>query len=83
MLDNNFLLLKEEKSLSSPVAVLHYEYYNNLDELKQHLKTEKENIQCVVSNNAEISSIKFGQAQKPELWDYADGVDTMDFLIGN
>lgn len=83
LLDNNFLLLKEEKSLSSPVAVLHYEYYNNLDELKQHLKTEKENIQCVVSNNTEISSIKFGQAQKPELWDYADGVDTMDFLIGN
>lgn len=80
LLDNNFVLLKEDESFSSPVAVLHYEYYENIDELKNHLQSQKENIQCVVSSEAPIESLKFGEAQQPKLWDYADGVDTMAFL---
>ena len=81
LLDNNFVMLKEDKSLSSPVAVLHYEYYNSIEELKITLDELKENIQCVVSNVAELNTFKLGQAQQPELWDYADGVDTIQFLL--
>ncbi|TXB66923.1 acyl-CoA reductase [Vicingus serpentipes] len=80
LLDNNFVLLKEDESFSSPVAVLHYEYYEDIEELKNHLQSQKENIQCIVSNEAPIESLKFGEAQQPKLWDYADGVDTMAFL---
>jgi hypothetical protein len=80
LLDNNFILLKEDASFSSPVAVLHYEYYNEIDELKNHLQMEKDNIQCIVSNKAPIETLKFGEAQQPQLWDYADGVDTLAFL---
>ena len=80
LLDNNFILLKEDASLSSPVAVLHYEFYDDINELSDHLENEKENIQCIVSNNAPINSLKFGEAQQPKLWDYADGVDTLLFL---
>ena len=36
----------------------------------------KEKLQCVVSKN----DIPFGQTQNPNLWDYADGVDTIEFL---
>lgn len=82
LLDNNFVMLKEDKSLSSPVAVVHYEYYNSIEELKITLSELKENIQCVVSNAKELNTFKLGQAQQPELWDYADGVDTMEFLLG-
>jgi len=81
LLDNNFILLKEDKSLSSPVAVLHYEYYNDMEELKNELKTQQENLQCIVSSSSGVGDLKFGQAQQPELWDYADGVDIMEFLI--
>lgn len=81
LLDNNFVLLKEDESLSSPVAVIHYEYYNSLDELKITLEELKENIQCVVSNAEELNTFKLGQAQQPALWDYADGVDTIQFLL--
>lgn len=81
LLDNNFLLLKEDESLSSPVAVLHYEFYKDLKEVENKLQQQKEQIQCVVANHANISPLKFGQAQQPALWDYADGVDTMEFLI--
>ena len=82
LLDNNFVMLKKNKSLSSPVAVIHYEYYNSIDELKITLEELKENIQCVVSNAETLNTFKLGQAQQPALWDYADGVDTIKFLLG-
>jgi hypothetical protein len=80
LLDNNFILLKEDESLSSPVAVLHYEFYESIDELTKHLEEQKENIQCIVSKSAPITSLNFGEAQQPKIWDYADGVDTLTFL---
>jgi hypothetical protein len=82
-LDNGFLLLKEDKNMVSPLAVLFFEYYDNMDSLQEHLKQESENIQCIVSSvplNVNNQVVDFGESQQPALWDYADGVDTMDFL---
>ncbi len=82
-LDNNFLLLKENEKLASPLAVLFYEYYDDLQTAQKQLETESDNIQCVVTT-ASIQSknqiVDFGKSQQPALWDYADGVDTMVFL---
>lgn len=83
LLENGFLMLKEDSSYSSPIATLFYEYYDNLDDLKLKLKTEKEQIQVVVSNENIDNSVKFGETQQPQLSDYADGVDTLKFLISN
>ncbi|MGB0883067.1 MAG: acyl-CoA reductase [Vicingaceae bacterium] len=83
LLDNGFLLLKYDANLSSPVGVLNYEFYNSDDELKQYLEEKKEEIQCVVSSkNTAINTFNFGEAQCPALNDYADGVDTLNFLLG-
>lgn len=80
--DNGFLLVKEESGYASPPSVLFYEEYENLDLLKNRLVVENEQIQCVVSHATELENvIPLGQAQNPELWDYADGIDTMKFLI--
>jgi hypothetical protein len=82
-LTNNFLIVKEDKGIATPVSVLNYEYYNDLQSLKTELKNQTEKIQCIVSNNPEIeNAVPFGKAQQPELWDYADGVDTLKFLSG-
>lgn len=81
LLDNEFLLLKEDVSFSSPISVTFYEYYDNLELVKEQLITEKDNIQCIVSNLGIENEIKFGETQKPKLWDYADQIDTIDFLI--
>lgn len=82
LLDNNFLLLKEDKSFSSPVGVLFYEYYDALEPLKTELETHKNEIQCVVSSqNTPINTLLFGETQQPTLTDYADGVDTLAFLL--
>jgi len=76
ILDNNFVLLKEDESLHSPLGVLFYGRYSNRLELDSYLKLNKENIQAVIGQDY----IPFGNAQCPSLNDYADGVDTMKFL---
>ena len=81
-LDNGFLLLKEENALASPVAAVFFEYYFDEEKLIKRLEPDFDKIQCIVSKNGIIkNSIPFGTTQQPELWDYADGVDTMKFLI--
>ncbi|MGI4020067.1 MAG: acyl-CoA reductase [Janthinobacterium lividum] len=82
-LDNGFLLLKQDEKIASPLAVLFYDFFTDLDDANQKLNAQKEAIQCVVSNleiNADVSIVGFGASQQPKLWDYADGVNTMDFL---
>lgn len=81
LLDNEFLTLKEDSSYASPISSVFYEYYDNLDTLKKQLKNDADQIQCVVSNNLIEHSIPFGKTQKPELWDYADNIDTIKFLL--
>ncbi|WP_395077541.1 acyl-CoA reductase [Flavobacterium sp.] len=82
LLDNEFLTIKEDSSYASPIASVFYEYYDNLADLKERLEKDNDQIQCVVSNNLIENSVNFGQTQKPNLWDYADNVDTIKFLLG-
>lgn len=81
LLENGFLMLKEDKSYASPIATVFFEYYESLELLYQQLEIEKEKIQCIVSRGVVGNEVAFGQAQKPNLWDYADGIDTMQFLL--
>ena len=76
ILENGFIILKEDKALHSPVAVLNYEYYDEKESLVLQLEELKEDIQCIVG----MDFIPFGKAQQPNLEDYADGVDTLRFL---
>ena len=80
-MDNGFFLLKEDASITSRIAMLHYEFYRAVEEVVQNLHENMEFIQCIVSNmNLNINHIQCGDSQNPALWDYADGVDTMAFL---
>lgn len=83
ILDNGFLILKNDKSYASPIASLFYENYDTLDTLKAHLKNDNDQLQCVVGDGILDGEIAFGETQKPSLYDYADGVDTVDFLLKN
>jgi hypothetical protein len=76
LLDNGFILLKEESSLASPTASLYFEYYEDEKVLRDQLATQSESIQCIVGKK----DIPFGTSQSPSLSEYADGVDTMAFL---
>jgi hypothetical protein len=75
-LDNNFLLLKESEDLFSPLAMLHYHYYDSEIEVSNYIEKYQNEIQCVVGRKF----IPFGRAQCPSLNDYADNIDTMKWL---
>lgn len=86
--DNGFLLLKEDAALVSPLSVLYYERYENLDEVEKSIDENISHIQCVVSGTKmDIANqvVNFGESQNPGPGDYADGVDTLAFLtaLGN
>ncbi|CAN1523956.1 Long-chain-fatty-acyl-CoA reductase, LuxC [Flavobacteriaceae bacterium] len=81
LLDNEFLIIKEDSSYASPISSVFYEFYENLEDIKLRLQAENEQTQCIVSNDLIENSVAFGQTQKPNLWDYADNVDTIKFLI--
>ncbi|MFK7749205.1 MAG: acyl-CoA reductase [Kordia sp.] len=80
ILENGFVMIKEDTQYASPIATVFYEYYDDIDSLQAKLKTDAESIQCVVADIDMENEIAFGQTQHPELHDYADGVDTLDFL---
>jgi hypothetical protein len=80
LLENGFIMIKEDESYASPIATIFYEYYTDLDTLKSKVLNDSEKIQCVVSSNIFDNEISFGNTQNPQLWDYADGVNTLEFL---
>ena len=81
MMNNKFymtegsVLLSENEAIFSAISQVHYSYYENLEELKPKTVINND-IQCLVGKGF----IEFGKAQEPRLNDYADGVDTMEFL---
>jgi hypothetical protein len=76
-LDNNFLMIKESADLHSPVGVLYYQYYKNEKELTDHLKALNVELQCIVGDN----HTPFGYSQQPVITDFADNVNTLEFLV--
>ncbi len=85
--DNGFLLLKEDESLASPLAVVHFEYYKSMEEVEKYIIAHKDEIQCITSDMelkvGDVPVFPFGASQYPELDDYADNVNTLDFLLAN
>ena len=80
-LDNNFFMLKEDEHYASPIGTVFYEQYTSLNTLLTKLKKEKDQIQCIVSQGVIDNETPFGTTQTPLLTDYADGVDTVEFLL--
>lgn len=79
---NGSLITIEDDSLYSRISCLHFSYYEDEGSLRNEILALQDELQCIVANvNIEgVKTYGFGQTQAPELWDYADGVDTMEFL---
>jgi hypothetical protein len=79
--DNGFLLVTENESMVSPVSVVYFESYKNDEDLQAKIAQQRNKIQCIVAKDAWFpKSVSFGKAQQPDVCDYADNVDTMQFL---
>lgn len=75
-LSNEMVLLQENPSVFSPISVLHYRYYDSRQEAETLLR-DNQDIQCVAGHG----HLDFGTTQMPGPADYADGVDTLQFLL--
>lgn len=79
--DNNFVMLKEDQALFSPLSVLNFSRYENIEEVHTFINENEKDIQAIVAKpELGFDSINFGEAQNPGLDTYADKVDTMKFL---
>jgi len=79
--DNNFVMLKEDEKLFSPLSVINFSRYETLEEVKRFIEINKDEIQTIVAKSElGLESIGFGETQNPSLDTYADNVDTMAFL---
>lgn len=85
-LQNGFLITREEQAIPSPISIVHYEFYDSLQDLQEQLSKQTHQLQCIATSlsldNKELNklSVPFGKTQSPALSDYADGVDTVKFL---
>jgi len=82
-LTNNVFILKEDDALVSRISTVHYSYYENLDILVNQLKEQRDSIQCISTelDISEFPTVPIGYAQQPSITDFADGVDTINFLL--
>ena len=86
MIKNNFhvagkLIIIESKNINAEISSINYEHYSNMDWVNKEIESKIKSIQCIVGNLNKSSYIKFGEAQKPNLWNYADNIDTVEFLL--
>ncbi|HMQ60167.1 MAG TPA: acyl-CoA reductase [Flavilitoribacter sp.] len=83
-LSNGCLVLMEDPGIVSPIAAAYYQFYSDIETVEKEILERSEEIQLVTARPGVLSSptLPFGTAQEPALWDYADGVDTVAFLLG-
>jgi hypothetical protein len=80
-LDNGFVIIRENALAFASIAAINYTVYEDIEQAKTFLAEQKDKIQCIVTKTTFIENpVSFGQTQCPELADYADGVDTVEFL---
>jgi len=81
-LDTGYALFRQNTDLISPLSVVYYEEYQNMNQLTGKLELYRDKLQCVVSNTLlnGTATIPIGQSQFPKIDDYADNIDTMEFL---
>jgi hypothetical protein len=81
-LDQGIIIFKQETALSSPIGIVHYQYYDDKNVVLNEIRSYGEALQCAVGNSKEYASfVHFGKTQYPKLNNYANGIDTLSFLL--
>lgn len=76
--ENNFMILLEDEALKPPVGIVTYSRYFDLTTINKKLEIHGDEIQTVVGQGFNTA---FGDSQNPQLWDYADGANTLSFCM--
>ena len=80
-MDAGTFLLTENQNYASPIGMVYYEYYDDIEKVNRRMEADADQLQCIVSRDPRITHAEpFGSAQSPTLSDYPDGIDTLRFL---
>ncbi len=79
--DAGAFIMRRGEDFERSLAVVTLKEYSDIEDVKAWIHANAEHMQCVVSNFGIEDSQPLGRAQYPALMDYADGVDTMRFLL--
>ncbi|MDD3034059.1 MAG: acyl-CoA reductase [Bacteroidales bacterium] len=77
-IDGGFFIMVKSGSTPPPLGVINIQEYDSLDEVSSFLEDHLDKLQCVVNYK---EGVTFGNAQNPAIDQYADGVNTLDFLL--
>lgn len=81
-MDAGTFLLVENQNYASPIGMVYYDYYDNIESVNRRLEADSELLQCIVSRDPRITHAEpFGSAQSPTLSDHPDGIDTLKWLL--
>jgi hypothetical protein len=80
-LDGGSVLFRESSDVFSPLSVLHFAFFDKVEQLNEFIESNEGDIQCVIDKNQKISKIQPGGSQLPTLMDYADNVDITNFIL--
>jgi hypothetical protein len=82
-LDSGFSLYREIRVLHCPPSIINYHRYSEREEVSAYIRENSGSLQLVVGESGLVDGeIPFGKSQYPGLKDYADGVDSLEFLNG-
>ena len=82
--DFDYLLFVESNAIASPISVVYFDYYDNINTVVKSLLFDSDKIQCVTSLDDDvIDKIPFGNTQSPSLYDFPDGIDVVKFLTSH
>ena len=79
--DCDYFLMSQSEEINPPISIIYYDYYDDLSQVSDLIKENRNQIQCIVTNLQIENSIRFGEAQNPKLDQYPDNVDTIKFLL--
>ena len=90
--DTGYVIAKESSELYAPVGMLHYSFSEDIKQATNTIKTWGDTIQVVVTNSLELTkelrsnnllTVGFGETQCTTLRDFADNIDTVQWLLSN
>ncbi|HNS30239.1 MAG TPA: acyl-CoA reductase [Tenuifilaceae bacterium] len=80
-LDNGFVLLKPDGGIGSPVGVIYFQQYRDIQQVHDYINQNAESLQCVVSHIQSLPQrVDIGKSQYPQISEYMDNIDTLEFL---
>ena len=82
-IDGGFYIIKTISDFPPPMGVVNVLFYKSMGQINAFINTNTHKLQCVVNKKFGKTNSAFGQTQYPSVDDYADGINSLEFILNN